>query len=185
MDVAIALPSTRKRRVQREHILQRYVTEFSETAIDSPVENYHFFSFDTARKATENERAREASRGIRRDTLDTLLIMRGRVDTWVELKVAPNVLSAGQARMINKLIHMGKNAEVAWSIADVCRIWRFNAIPLVPNADYIALHLDGKVATGIAKTEQRAEKPGRAPRTQPRFVAGKRLARRMNIDRLG
>lgn len=171
-------PPTRRRPVQREHIFQRYACEFADSAIDMPNDLYHFFSFDSARKATQNERAREASRGIRRDTLDTLLLVQGLPGIWTELKAGTNTPSAGQAKMILKLERLGGKASVAWSIHDIFVYWRSAGVPMRANAEYISTVLDGKIASGIIKAEARSGRPKKARKSEPRTTAPRSVTKR-------
>lgn len=152
------MDAPRKRPVQREHKLQAQVAQFVEDAValpGGPDGGFLFLSFDTARKATQNERAREAARGIRRGTLDTMIQVAGRMPVWIELKHGNGPESEAQERMGRLLRRLGNAAEIARSVAEYCAILRKHGVPLVTNAEYLALHRDGKVATNIAREDAR------------------------------
>ena len=171
----------RKRRVDREHILQCHgIKRFAENAIDMPRTDYLFIGFDMAGQKTQNQRAREATRGIIPGTPDTCLHIAGLPPLWVELKVHPNKASDVQNQTMARLARAGCRVGIAYSVVEYCHLMREWGVLLKPNADFQAQVLDGNVATLIAKAEARAESGGstRKAKAAPRFTAGKRMVAR-------
>lgn len=168
----------RRRPVQREHELAKAVRVFVRDAIDVLSSDYQFFAFDSAQKATDNQRARMISRGIVVGTPDTLLCVKDHKPLWCELKWKAGKPSDDQNRLLQKLYDMGHGAAVANSVHNYMlhlRSWR---VPLRSQAELIAADLDLKVSARIAKAEHRVATPARAPKPTPRFTAGKRTTKR-------
>lgn len=173
----------RGRRVDREHILQCHgIKRFAENAIDMPRTDYVFIGFDMAGQKTQNQRAREASRGIIPGTPDTCLHVPGFPPLWVELKVHPNKASDAQNQTMARLACAGCRVGVAYSVTEYCQLLRDWGVPLMANADYQAQHYDANVANLIAKAEARAAAGGvtRKVKAVPRYTAGKRMTARAN-----
>lgn len=171
----------RKRPVMREHELAKAVRVFVRDALDVPPIHYQFFAFDSAQKATDNQRARMIARGIVVGTPDTLLCVIGMRPLWCELKWGKGKPSEDQDRLLQKLYNMGHGVAVANSVLnyrDHVASWK---VPLRANAALIAQDLDLKVAARIAAAETRAANPasGRVRAAGPRYLAGKKLAKRI------
>lgn len=168
----------RKRPVQREHELTRAIRVFVRDAIDVPTSAYQFFVFDSAQKATDNQRARMVSRGVVVGCPDTLLFVVGLKPIWCELKWGVGKMSDDQKRLLDKLDLMDHATACLKSVERYCMYLQACGVPLRPNAALIAADLDLKVAARIAKAEQRLTVPGRASKPSPRFTFGKRAAAR-------
>jgi hypothetical protein len=169
----------RRRPVQREHELSKAVRVFVRDALDIIPTNYQFFAFDSAQKATDNQRARMVARGIVVGCPDTLLCAYGFQPFWAELKYGKNKPSGDQNRLIEKLVHIGHHVCVIRSVAEYAGALNRLKFPLRQNWLLIAADLDLKVDARITKAEQRIATPGRAPKAAPRYTASKRMARKM------
>lgn len=172
---------TRAAPIDREHINQRHGMLFARDAIAVP---HLFLSFDRQAATGQFTHARQAGRGVRRGTPDSLLVVVGCRRLWVEWKAPGVKIEAGgdQETMGARLIELGD----AWGWANSCEAVRLllmaEGIPLRENAAFLALHYDGAVASIIAKAEAKrgdAPKSYRAPKKAgPRYSAtGKRAAR--------
>jgi hypothetical protein len=168
----------RKRPVQREHELAKAVRIFVRDALDVPIADYQFFAFDSAQKATDNQRARMIARGIVVGTPDTLLCIKQHQPFWCELKWGNNTTSDDQKRLLDKLLVMGHHVGVTRSVVGYCMLLHLARIPLRSSARLIATDLDLKVQARIAKAEQRSASPASSHKTTPRFTASKRVTKR-------
>ena len=170
--------------VPREAWRQEKAVVWVRKAVACP---HKFFAFDRSKAQSDRSHLYQSRRGVRRDTLDTLLVPEGGVDCWVEFKAGSAKVNFddpddGQAKMIADLRMLGRNADWCRTIEEMCALYRIWGVPLVTNAEYLALHYDGMVDSRIAKAEGTtlASKAKRATRTKPqvRFSAGKGFARR-------
>lgn len=159
--------------IQREHIFQRYLKSWVR---DCVAVEHLFMSFDSAGKATENQRARAAARGVLAGTPDTVLHVRGVVPLYAELKSAGGKSSQAQQHMSARLIALGCGYACVMSV-DEYRLWLAHiGVPLVTNAEYQAMQADAKIEAAIAKAA--AKKPARTTKPAPRYTVGKRVASR-------
>lgn len=169
----------RKRPVQREHELQRGCLQFCRDAIDLPPKDFQLFAFDSAQKATDNQRARMMSRGVIPGTPDLCLFVKHKSPIWFELKWGNNKLSLDQDRLARKLSAMGHYAYCINSINGALIGLGLALIPMRPNAALIAADLDLKVQARVAKAEQRATSPASVKvRAEPRYRFGKTAYKR-------
>jgi len=174
--------------IQREHIFQRYLKTWVR---DCVAVDHLFMSFDSAGKATENQRARAAARGVLAGTPDTVLHVAGKPAIYAELKAPGGKLSDAQERLGKKLTALG----CQWFCVNSVRsygVWLIALdIPLVTNAGYQAMHADAKIEAAIAKAEAKeaaakgaavdgkpAKKRTRTTKPPPRYLVRKRVASR-------
>jgi len=159
--------------IQREHIFQRYLKTWVR---DCVAVEHLFMSFDSAGKATENQRARAAARGVLAGTPDTVLHVEGLPPIYAELKARGGKLSDAQQRLGEKLGELGCYWFCVSSVEGY-HLWLSGLrVPLVTNAAYQAQHADAKIEAAIAKS--RVGKPTRTTKPAPRFTVGKRVASR-------
>lgn len=170
----------RKRPVQREHELTRAIKIFVRDAIGVPPAQYQFFVFDSAQKATDNQRARMVQRGVVVGCPDTVLFVSGMKPMWCELKYGAGKLSDDQARLLDKLDLMDHAVACLRSVTTYGMYLDRCGVPLRNNAKIIAADLDLKVQARIVKAEQRVASPGHPRKPGPRYLAGKRIARAMH-----
>lgn len=164
-------------KVQVEHIIQRYLKKWVRDYVDCP---HMFLSFDSAQKATENARARAASRGILSGTPDTLLIT-GRGSIWCELKAPGNEPTDLQSAVGAKLMALGHSWSWVSSVVVYCEWLAALGVPLRPSAQVGALDADLRAKAAIDKKRGAAPKSYRSKK-EPRFLASKRKARSWNAD---
>lgn len=148
-------------RINREHILQTAIARWQREAIMTP---HEFLAFDRSAPTGKFSHAREANRGIRRDTPDTLLLADGFRPLWVELKYPPNKVVDGddQHKMGARLIATGCNWQWVQSVQQYRRVVFALRYRLTENAEFLALQGDAHVASLIAQAELKA---GKIPRT--------------------
>ena len=178
--------------MQREHLLQAGVLAFAKAAIDLPAEAWSFLAFDRGAGAGAFSHARQAARGHQAGTPDTLTRAKDCSPVWVELKAPGGRPSDAQVSMLKRFRDLGDIAVFGWSIADYRDALVAGGVPLRPAADALVLRHQSHVDAAIVRAEARAadgpapvrkarpRKPG-----QPRFVAEKKLTRRINAGRLG
>ncbi len=168
-------------RIQREHILQVRIREFVRDAVDAP---HEFLAFDRSAAGGQFTHDRERSRGIRSGTADTLLMVAGMPDIWVELKRRGEKPEPGgdQEKFGEAVIAVGR----MWFWADTVESYHQGlvrcGVPLRANAAFQAMHKDGRVDTIIAKAEVKrgkAHKTAKPRKAGHRNVASGARARRM------
>jgi hypothetical protein len=171
-------PEPPKPRIMREHQLQSkgVVPWATKEALDGPFE---FMAFDSAGKQTDAQRTFGASRGITKATPDVVLFLPERLPIWVELKWGNAKPDDDQLRMHAELRALGHYVGVAWSVTGVMSHWATAGVTMRPGAAVAALQYDGRVEAAIARLEGRTKGKSRPRKTPPRFVAGKRMARRL------
>lgn len=180
-DMAPHDDAPRRRPVQREWELQRACRVFCRDAIDLPPTHWQFLAFDSAQKATDNQRARMVARGVVPGTPDCAVFAASMPPVWLELKWGKNSRpSSDQTLLLGKLNDLGHYAAIARSVSDVRFHLGAAGIPLRRNAELIAADLDLKVAARISKAEQRSITPGLAPKRAPRFLSNKRMTKTLN-----
>jgi len=166
-----AAPAKRKW-TPRETWRQEKAVVFARDAI---VGEHKFLAHDRAKAASANEHGWQAKRGVRKGTPDTQLILPNGRHVWFEFKAPGQKVHPGddQDLMLAALRKLGDAASWGVTIEDLRRFYAVEGVPLVPNAAYRAMVLDGLVDSRIAKAEGRmpvAAKPKRAPRAR---AAGK------------
>jgi len=170
-----------KKPIQREHILQGRVFRFTNHAIALTSDKYQFFSFDRSGQSGRFTHAREAERGVRRSTPDTLLEVVGMESIWWEAKDKGNEPTEEQYQMLNKLRQLRRFAGWGDCVMDYAMFLELCGVPLVENWKYQATVLDGHVDTLIARAEEKRDgfaKRPRATKSAPRYTAGKRFSAR-------
>lgn len=147
MSETLEAPARRKP-IQRESFRQEKAVVFARDAVVCP----HIFMSHDRGKNSGREHLWQAKRGVRKGTPDTQLIIRGR-HYWFEFKAGNAKPDEDQLQMLANLAALGD--AVAWgrTIAELCEFWRINGVPLVTNAAYRAMVLDGLVESRIAKAE--------------------------------
>ena len=176
----------RRRPVQREHLLQVAIRHFARDAIDLHPDDYLFVAFDSAQKSTDNQRARMVSRGVLPGFPDCGLFLNLQMAVFAEIKWHNGKVSPEQDRVLSQLRALGHYADVVRTVDEYRKLLNKSSVPLRNNAALIAADLDLKVQARIAAAESRAASPGGGRvRSAPRFTAGKRLGRRMNLKGMG
>ena len=158
-------PAEKKHNAQPEHALSVQVHKFARAFIAPP---HVFLAFDRSRKQSPNQHMREASRGVRRGTLDTLTMVLDVPDFWCELKVPPNSIdlprNASQREMIADIRRVGRVACVAISVMEYFEKAKAAGITFIPSAYVAALRMDGLLASAGAKWVAPKKKPAAKPR---------------------
>jgi hypothetical protein len=165
-DAGGLLPKEPQHWDQPEHRLGVKVHEFARAFVAVP---HSFLAFDRAKKQTERQHIHEASRGVRRGTLDTLLMVIDMVDFWCELKVPPNKVREGDSQweMMMDLRRVHRHAAVATSVTEYWREAVKVGIPFTPGAEVAAMRYDALLESARAKAK--AGKPLRPHKpTKPR-----------------
>lgn len=138
------------RRVEREHILQRHLRTWVRDALDVP---HLFLAFDRTAPFAQFSHARQAARGVRRGTPDTLLIVASFPGIWCELKAQGEKPNDDQAALGAELTALGQH----WFWVDEIRAYwlalKDLGVPMRANAEYQAEIHDGTIASVIAKAE--------------------------------
>ena len=172
------------RPIAREGILQRHVKLFVRDGVTAP---HEFFAFDRAKAAGKFSHMREAGRGVRKGTPDTLLLVLGHPPLFVELKAPGGKLDAAQLAVGEALRAVGCRWEWCTTVLSYRAILAEMGVPMAGNATVQAMHHDGAVASLIAEAElKRGDTPkSYAPKkAKPRYVAtGKRAARMAGVGR--
>jgi len=161
--------------IQREHILQKHLRHWVRDAVQA---DHVFLSFDSAGKATQNQRARAAARGIAAGTPDTVLHVRGFPPMYAELKADGGKLSDAQAEMMGQLRVVGCNVWLVHSVHEYFAYLCLALVSMRANAQVLAQHYDLKIEAEIARAESRVSKPARTTKPEPRYTVGKRVASR-------
>lgn len=174
-------PKQRRPPVYAETILQTVgIVPFAKHAINLPPDQYQFFAFESA-KANGRDRMRDAAKGVRKATLDTLLQVIGRRAIWCELKARGKKPSDDQYAMIAKLCGMGCFAYWVDSVEGIRKFWSRCGVPMHANAEYQAMILDAKVDSLVAKKRAEAEtkpRPFRKSTPEAAIKAAHRLRAR-------
>ena len=161
--------------IQREHILQKHLRHWVRDAVSA---DHVFLSFDSAGKATQNQRARAAARGVAAGTPDTVLHTRGFPPLYAELKAPGGKPPEAQTEMMKRLQIAGCIVEVVRSVHDYFSLLYLVRVPLRINAQVMAQHYDLKIEAEIARAESRVGKSARTTKPAPRYTVGKRVASR-------
>jgi hypothetical protein len=154
---------------QPEHNLQVQVVKFVRDCVDAP---HVFLGFDRSRKQSAMQHVREKSRGLRAGTADTLLLVKGMVPIWVELKVGDGKPTETQYQFAQDVTSVGCHWHWVSSVDSYRKVLQLCCVPLRPNAVVVAAHLDALLAGTAAR---KAAKPPRSYR-KPRAPAPSRAA---------
>lgn len=131
-----------------EHDLQTMLVQFVRAAV--PV-SHVFLAFDRAQSSAGFTHAREAARGIRRGTPDTVLMIADAPDFWCELKIRPNKPDDAQIEVMDDIRSVGRAVTVAYSV-DEYRVAALAAgIPMTPGAAVMAMRMDALLESKRAK----------------------------------
>lgn len=169
--------------IPRETWRQEKAVVFARDAI---VGRHKFLAHDRSKAMSAKEHLWQAKRGVRKGTPDTQLVIPGK-HLWFEFKAPGKGVEPGddQDRMLSDLRELGDFAAWGCTISDLCQFWKWHGVPLVVNADYRAMVLDGLVDSRIAKAEAKAagaavpKKKSRPRKVEPRKTAPKAMVRRM------
>ena len=170
--------------IAREQILQRHVKLFVRDAVTAP---HEFLAFDRAKATGKFSHMREAGRGVRKGTPDTLLLVLGFPPLWVELKAPGSKPDEAQMEVGLALVAVGCRWEWCATVRSYWGVLADLGVPMAGNSSVQALHHDGAVASLIAKAEAKrgdAPKSYVPPKAKPRYIAtGKRAARMAGVGR--
>lgn len=139
-------------KIDREHILQGHLVRWVREAVPGG----EFFAFDRSAAYGQWSHARQKARGVRKGTPDTLLCVAEKVPIWCELKAPGEEPDDAQKDIGRKLRDIGHYWFWSTTIEHYWRTIAGFGVYLVPNAEFLALHHDGLVATVIAKAEAKA-----------------------------
>ena len=164
--------------IPREAYRQEKAVVWARNAIRCP---HKFFAFDRSKPQGDRSHLYQARRGVRRDTLDTMLAWTG-MPVWFEFKAGNGKVDFadpddGQAKMICDLAALGHFAGWGKTILEMCQFYEACGVILAPNAEFLALHYDGLVDSRIARAE-RAQGTVKRPsqrKAAPRYAAPKRM----------
>lgn len=168
--------SARRPQILRETWRQEKAVVFARDAIVGP---HKFLAHDRAKATSGKSHMWQAKRGVRKGTPDTQLVIRGK-HLWFEFKAPGKRVETGddQDLTLAALRALGDAASWGVTIDDLRRFWVAEGVPLVANAEYRAMVLDGLVDSRIAKAEGKvpvaAKKKSRgrkAPVRTPHTVA--------------
>ena len=166
--------------IPRETWRQEKAVVFARDAIVGP---HQFIAHDRAKASGGKSHLWQWKRGIRKGTPDTQLILPDGRSIWFEFKAPGKKVEDDddQGRMLAALRAMGHAASWGVTIEDMRAFYAARGVPLVANAAYRAMVLDGLVDSRIAKAESKApgKKKAATRKPGPRFLAGKRMARRI------
>lgn len=150
--------------IAREHILQKHVVQWAREAIAVP---FKLLAFDRSKPAGQWTHMREKARGVQKATPDTLLIVKDYPShIWCEFKRPGEKPDDDQDRMGRELQELGERWTWATSVVGYREALLHFGVLLRTNAEFLALHHDGRVATEIAKAEAKAGAPKKP--TKPR-----------------
>lgn len=165
------------RPIDREGILQKHWKLFVRDAVTAP---HEAFAFDRSKATGQFSHAREAARGIRRSTPDTLLAVERIMPIWCEWKrpgytpPPSDETFADQCRLGDKLMAIGH----WWSWANDIRVyaeWIFSlGVEVRPNFRILAEHHQAAAESTIARAEL---KRGQLPKAYKPVVAKPTAAR--------
>lgn len=142
-----------------EHMIQRHAKLWVRDAV---AVNHKFFAFDRSKGAGQWSHAREKARGMQKATPDTLLRVVAMVPIWCEFKRPGKKPDDDQYAMGAELRRLGDEWFWAVSVEGYWRQLKAIGVPLRPNAEFLALHHDARVASSIAEAELKA---GRLPKS--------------------
>lgn len=155
-------------------------------ARDAVVGPHQFIAHDRSQARGDKSHLHQWRRGVRKGTPDTQLILPDGRSIWFEFKSRGNVVKDDddQGRMLAALRDLGHAASWGVTIDDLRRFYEAEGVPLVPNAAYRAMVLDGLVDSRIAKAEGKVPrvKKKRSPRkAPPRTPVTVKVAHRLKL----
>jgi VRR-NUC domain len=156
--------------IPRETWRQEKAVVFARDAI---VGAHKFLAHDRAKANRDKSHLWQARRGVRKGTPDTQLVLPNGKTIWFEFKAPGKRPDEDQERMLADLRAMGHAAGWGVTIEDMRRFWVTNGVPLVTNAEYRALVLDGLVDSRIAKAEGAVPGPKKKRRAARKGPVGK------------
>lgn len=147
--------------IQREHTFQVRLRKWVREAVAT---DHEFMAFDRSQASGQFTHDRERSRGLRKGTPDTLLLVKGFAPIFCELKAKGEVVKPGSAQDEMGLALMAVGCWWSWCdrVQTYCAWLQTIGVPLRANAEFLALHADGSTDTLIAKAEAKA---GKAPKS--------------------
>ena len=119
-----------------------------------------FVAFDRSRKTSLTQHIREAAKGLRKGTSDTLLMCEDLPDMWVELKRPGNEPDDDQQAFGTDVQEVGRLWGWADSVEGYARLIQSWGVPITPMALLRAEHLDRVLAAGALRREE-SPKPSR------------------------
>jgi hypothetical protein len=178
-----ALPPEEKLKrkwIPRETWRQEKAVVFARDAIVGP---HQFIAHDRAKASGPRSHLWQAKRGVRKGTPDTQLILPDGRTLFFEFKAPGKKVEEDddQGRMLASLQSMGHPCAWGVTIEELRRFYAAHGVPLVANAEYRAMVLDGLVDSRIAKAEGKmpgTKKAARSPRSAPRAMASKGFVKR-------
>ncbi len=173
--------------IYREAILQVHAIQWAREAIAVP---YKLLAFDRSKASGQWTHMREKARGVARATPDTLLIVDqpplGHI--WCEFKSPGNKPDADQMRMGAELVELGDEWFWTDSVGGYREYLLGLGLEMRPNAAFLALHHDGRIATEVALAEAKAgtaKKPAKLRSARPTLAQVRRgnaaTARRLGL----
>lgn len=151
-----------------EHNLQTQIKKWVRECVAEP---HVFLAFDRSKAAGRFTHAREAARGIRKGTPDTVLLFQA-MAMWVELKFGKNTTSDAQDELHAEMLAIGHRVRVCWTVTEYYLACRAEGVRLVQWAEARAQGLDALLAVGVPKPPKakRTAKP-RTRRPSSRALA--------------
>lgn len=157
--------------------------------------SHAFIAHDRSRPSGDKDHMWQWKRGIKKGLPDTQTIFQpaSRPDRfevergqhcWFEFKSKGNIPDDDQLRMLQRFRDLGDFASWGVMLEDLVNFWMHCGVPLVANAHYRAMVLDGLVDSRIAKAEAKArgeappKKRSASPKPTPRFTASRAVLRR-------
>lgn len=138
--------------IHRETWRQEKAVVFARDAIVGP---HQFIAHDRAQARGDKSHLWQWKRGVRKGTPDTQLMLPNGRSLWFEFKAPGSRVDDDddQGRMLAALRALGHAASWGVTIEDLRLFYEVEGVPLVPNAAYRAMVLDGLVDSRIAKAE--------------------------------
>ncbi len=165
------------RLIHREWICQKHGKLFVRDAVAA---EHEFFAFDRSSLvgwAAMQNSIREKARGVRRATPDTLLRVAGMPNIWCEWKAPGQKPTDEQSAMGARLQELGDIWFWCTTIVGYHIELDLLAVPMRPNAAFLALHHDAAVRSEIAKAEAKAGKAPTAAKPRARRATPGDIAR--------
>lgn len=155
---------------QPEHALQIQVKRFVAYCVAA---DHEFWACDRSKKQSPMQHVREKARGIRAGVADCTLAVAEMPEIYIELKWPPNKPTDQQKAFGDAMCRIGRR----WCWADSLKGFRQCmvdfGVPLRPNAEIVAAHLDALLASAAIRKSGKAPRSYRAPRAKasPRQIA--------------
>ena len=123
-----------RRKIQREHLLQKHIRLWVREAV---AEDHEFFAFDRSKANSQWSHEFERQRGIRRSTPDTLLVLQ-LLTCWCEVKRTGQKPTDEQRDMGAKLEALGEVWFWVTSVQEYYAALVGHRVRLHPNAAFLA-----------------------------------------------